>query len=59
MVHSLYVSHLPIDMNSLVRTNPWTTSVFYAMIDVLHMNTEGSGTKIDFSLFKRLLESLD
>lgn len=58
MIHSLHVPHLPIDMNSLIRTNPWTTPVFYAMIDMLHMNTEGSGTKIDFSLFKRLLESL-
>lgn len=57
-MHSPYASHLPIDTNSLIRTNPWITSVFYAMIDVLHMNTEGSGTKIDFSLFKRLLESL-
>jgi len=58
MMHSLYVSHLPIDMNSLIRINPWKTSVFYARIYVVHMNTEGSGTKTDFGLFKRLFESL-
>ena len=58
MMHSLYVSHLPIDRNSLIRTTPWTMSVFYAMIDMLYMNSKGSGTNIDFSFFKRLLESL-
>lgn len=57
-MHSLYLSHLPIDRNSLIRTNPWTISVFYAMIDMLYMNTKGSGTNIDFRFFKRLLESL-